>query len=266
MNSEHMRLEVMWSSSFGVDESGTPRCPSHRPCYASHHGRHCQNAPGVTARRCKAGQGDKIPTMNKPGAIVLAGGRSSRMGADKAGMPWGGATMLERIVARLSRGFADVVVVAGVNQGAAVSASLGAAARVVTDIEPFEGPVGALRLGLDAVHADVAFACACDLPFLNIDLALALCQGAANHDAAIPLIEGRPQVLHAAYRKSSLPALDAMIARGARKLLELAPLLDVRALSAEEIRRYDPELLSFFNVNTPEDYARALRLAGKESA
>lgn len=201
--------------------------------------------------------------MAKRSAIVLAGGRSLRMGADKTTLTWGGVTMLEWVVTQLSRCFDEVVVVAGANQGTAVSALQSMAARVVWDFQPFEGPVKALHLGLNTVDADVAFACACDLPLLSATLALALCDMASGRDAAIPRVQDRLQVLHAAYRKSCLPALDAMVERGERTLHKLAPALDVRSVNEDELRRLDPELLSFFNVNTPQDYERARRLAGK---
>ncbi|HEV3110240.1 MAG TPA: molybdenum cofactor guanylyltransferase [Candidatus Binataceae bacterium] len=201
--------------------------------------------------------------MNRRSAIVLAGGRSSRMGVDKAALAWGGATMLERVLAELARSFDDLVVVAGPCQGAAASSLCGVTARLVWDSQAFEGPVTALRLGLATVHAEVAFACACDLPFVNATLAFALCEMATDHDAAIPLVHGRLQGLHAAYRKSCLPALESMIGCGARKLQDLAPLLDARIVTEDELRSHDPELLSFLNVNTPEDYAQALGLAKK---
>jgi molybdopterin-guanine dinucleotide biosynthesis protein A len=195
-------------------------------------------------------------------AIVLAGGRSSRMGSDKASLPWMGATMLESVAGKLGRGFNDVIVVARANQEAAV-AGLPASVQAVWDAEPWQGPVTALRIGLATARHPIAFVCACDLPLLDLGLALALCDLAARHDAAIPLVKGRLQVLHAAYRKSCLPALDQMIGRGERKLQDLAPMLDVRTADEAEMRRLDPELRSFFNVNTPDDYARALRLAGQ---
>ena len=184
------------------------------------------------------------------------------MGADKAALRLGGITMLERMVAELARGFDEVVVVAGAQAVTAASALAGSV-RVVRDPLPFEGPVKALRLGLAAIGAEVGFACACDLPFVNVRLAAALCSMAAGHDAAIAKTAGRLQVLHAAYRKSCLPALDAMIGRGERRLQDLVALLDARIVGEDEIRPYDPELLSFFNVNTPEDFALARTLAEK---
>jgi molybdopterin-guanine dinucleotide biosynthesis protein A len=198
-------------------------------------------------------------------AIVLAGGRSSRMGADKAAMRLGGVTMLERVVAELGRGFDKVVVVAGTPAAEAASALSAGFVRVIWDCAAFEGPVKALRLGLATAGAEVAFACACDLPFVSAALAAALCAMAAGHDAAIPMVGSRLQVLHAAYRKSCLPVLDAMIAGDERRLQDVVPRLRARIVSEDELRPYDPQLLSFLNVNTPAEYARAMRLVTQRS-
>jgi molybdopterin-guanine dinucleotide biosynthesis protein A len=193
-------------------------------------------------------------------AIVLAGGRSSRMGADKAALRLGGITMLERMVMELSRAFDEVVIVTGARADAPAPVIAAGSVKVMRDTMPFEGPIKALRLGLGAMGADVGFACACDLPFVNVRLATALCEMATGHDAAIAKLAGRLQVLHAAYRKSCLPVIDAMIGRGERRLQDLAPMLKTRIVGEDEIRFYDPQLRSFFNVNTPEDFALAQEL------
>jgi molybdenum cofactor guanylyltransferase len=196
-------------------------------------------------------------------AIVLAGGRSSRMGADKAALRLGGFTIIERMVAELTRGFDEVVIVAGARSIAPASVLAAGSVRMLRDPVAFEGPVKALRLGLGAIRAEVGFACACDLPFVNVRLAAELCAMAAGHDAAIAKVAGRLQVLHAAYRKSCLPAIDTMIGREERRLQDLVPVLDARIVGEDEVLPYDLELLSFFNVNTPEDYAQARKLAAK---
>jgi len=203
--------------------------------------------------------------VSRYGAIVLAGGRSSRMGADKARLPWNGTTLLEWTVARLACGFEEVIMVAGARGDVALPTGSATRVQVVRDTVAFEGPLKALRLGLAAVASDVTFACACDLPLLNVELAVVLCEMAAGHDCVIPLIDRRPQMLHAAYSRRCLPALDTMIARGMRKLQDLVSLLDVRFVTEEEVRRRDPQLLSFLNVNTPQDYARARHLGDKAS-
>ena len=171
--------------------------------------------------------------------------------------------MLERMVAELTRGFDEVVIVAGARAVEPASVLAAGFVRMLRDPVPFEGPVRALRIGLAAIRAEVGFACACDLPFVNVRLAAELCAMAAGHDAAIAKVAGRLQVLHAAYRKSCLPAIDVMIGRGDRRLQDLVPMLNARIVGEDEIRPYDPELLSFFNLNTPEDYAQARKLAAK---
>jgi molybdopterin-guanine dinucleotide biosynthesis protein A len=82
-----------------------------------------------------------------------------------------------------------------------------------------------------------------------------------GYDAAIPVIEGRLQVLHAAYHRDAATKLQAMIEARQHKLQELVPKLRARMVNEMELRRHDHDLLSFFNVNTPADYDRALRLA-----
>ncbi len=170
--------------------------------------------------------------------------------------------MLQRTAAGLARRFDDVIVVAGAAQAEAVAALPGATARVIFDREPFQGPVHALHLGLNAAKGEIAFACGCDLPFLNSQLAQELCVMAAGYDAAIPVIEGRLQVLHAAYHRDAAAKLQAMIEAGRHKLREIAPLLRARMVYETELRRPGRDLLSFLNINTPADYERALRLKG----
>jgi molybdopterin-guanine dinucleotide biosynthesis protein A len=147
------------------------------------------------------------------------------------------------------------------------------------DDAPFEGPVGALRRGLVRASSEVVFACSCDLPLLRSDLAIALCGmlngqsdpiEATGHDAtnpansfeaAIPEIGGFPQPLCAAYRREpAIAALLAMEATNERRLTAIADRLKVNVISEVFLRDIDPDLRSFLNVNTAEDYARALRL------
>jgi molybdopterin-guanine dinucleotide biosynthesis protein A len=133
-------------------------------------------------------------------AIVLAGGRSARMGRDKATLPFGDQSLLERIAAELRSAFAPVIVVAA--PAAVQPAPLEAAAAgviVVRDAIAFAGPVGALRRGMAAADRDCVFAAACDLPMLSARVAQELCAMLAEHDAVIPRVGGRLQMLHAAY-------------------------------------------------------------------
>ncbi len=165
--------------------------------------------------------------------------------------------MLQWVTAQLRPHFDEIVVVGSPHDP---PPSPGSGIPVICDPQPYQGPVEALRLGLDWVRGEVAFACGCDLPFIRAQLALALCAMSAEVDAAIPQVNGRLQVLHAAYRKNSLIALRTMSERGERSLQKIAALMRTRQVDEDELGFYDPRLLSFFNVNTPEDYEQALRL------
>lgn len=190
-------------------------------------------------------------------AIVLAGGRSSRMGADKAQLDFGGVPILRRIVEELHRTFADVIVVAAPMSTRNVDLT---GVKVIHDEVEFAGPLNALRRGLVASDHEIAFACSCDLPLLNADLAAALCAMIENREAVVPLIDGRDQMLCAAYRKRIAAQIAKLAASGQTRMRALLEVLDVQRVDESGLRAIDPELSSFINVNTPEEYARALSL------
>ncbi len=188
----------------------------------------------------------------------MAGGRSTRMGAPKALLKFGAVTLIERTVTELRRVFADVIVVAAL-PGEAGFALPKLDATIVFDPVPFEGPLLALGLGLEAARGEIAFVCPCDAPALRAEVALGLCAAVDDYDAAIPLIDGRFQPLLAAYHKRCQSAAQALLAGGERRLRALVPLLKVRILDERAMRELDPQLSALLNLNTPDDYRAALR-------
>jgi len=185
------------------------------------------------------------------------------MGSPKAELKFGATTLLERMVAELRQGFAEIVVVAS-PAGLAKAEPLGEV-RVVRDEREYEGPLPALALGLAAIRNDCAFACACDSPFLRAEIASSLCAMLEHYDAVVPEIAGLVQPLHAVYRKRCIAAVNSMIAAGESRLAQIVDAVSVRRVGEQELRALDPDLLSFINVNTPEDYQRALRLISATS-
>lgn len=183
------------------------------------------------------------------------------MGAPKATLRFGADTVIGRMVAELGRGFDDIVIVAAPARERHPAIEV-KGARVIEDETAFEGPVGALARGLRAARSEVAFACSCDLPMLRMEVARMICAKIRGHDAVIPEIDGRLQPLCAAYRRRCSRVLSLMATRGDRRLTEIADRIDARFIGERELRVIDPELASFLNVNTPEDYARALALIG----
>ncbi len=196
------------------------------------------------------------------GAIVLVGGRSSRMGQSKASLDFGGVQLLARIIAELRRRFAQIVVVAAPESEGPLPQIPEGVVLLLRDETPFQGPADALRRGLEAIAGDAAFACSCDLPLLDADVAATLVEMLDAFDAVMPEIGGRLQPLHAAYHKRCARALAAMGARGESRLTAIAEEIVLRRVGEHKLREFDPELRSFVNINTPDDYQHALRIAG----
>ena len=186
-------------------------------------------------------------------AIVLAGGKSSRMGTPKALLPFDDRPLIVHVVDTLSPLCDDVVVVAAPDQELP---SL--PVTLVRDEVAHQGPVGGIVYGLNAARGEVAFVTACDCAFLNPALILDLLSRAADYDVVVPYWQGRYQPLHAVYRCSVLPVLRDQLAQGDLRPVHLFDKVRTRRVDEDEIRRCDPEGASFFNMNTPEDYAEAL--------
>jgi len=126
--------------------------------------------------------------------------------------------------------------------------------------------MGGLYSGLIAASTEHCLAVACDLPFLNPHLLRAMASLAGSEDALVPMAGGRAQPLHAIYRKSCLPVLKACLERDELSLRVFLQKVHVRFLEESACRTYDAELLSFRNLNRPEDLKEAKqiwrRLAG----
>jgi molybdopterin-guanine dinucleotide biosynthesis protein A len=190
--------------------------------------------------------------------LVLAGGRGSRLGGvNKALVRIGRRTNIQCVLDALRPLCSELVVVA--NDEAL--AGLGRV-RVVLDAEPHAGALPALAQGLENVEGDLAVVVACDMPFLNSALLAEQIQRAAEVDVVMPLVHGRPEPMHAVYRRaSSLAAISSALAAGERRMISFLDRLRVAWLPETELRRVDPELRSFFNTNTPED----LKLAREQA-
>ncbi len=189
--------------------------------------------------------------------IVLAGGLSSRLGRDKAGELLEGTTLLERALEVLLAICREVLVVtASVPTDYSIADS--SKAQLVADIYPHRGPLGGLYTGLKLSSSRYNIAVACDMPFLNGQLLGHLVDMAAGHDAVVPLVQGRPQTLHAVYSKGCLPVMEQLMKDSKNAgLRDLLKLIRVRSVSEEDVVQWDGELLSFFNVNTSADLKKA---------
>jgi molybdopterin-guanine dinucleotide biosynthesis protein A len=199
--------------------------------------------------------------MQTPSAIILAGGRSSRMGSDKALLSLPGAqqvTFVEHLVSLITTHCPEVVLVARDAAQASQFASLTTLAgrvQIITDLIPGGGPLMGLYSGLRAIHASRALLAAVDMPFVSSAMLALLLAQATDEAVLLPVVDNAPQVLLAVYPSVLLPIIEERLQagqRGPRSLLEKVP---VRYLPEAQLRAVDPQLRSFINVNTPEEFA-----------
>jgi molybdopterin-guanine dinucleotide biosynthesis protein A len=190
------------------------------------------------------------------GAVVLCGGRSTRMGRDKASLPFGDETLLQRVIRIVSASVADVVVVARAGQDLP---ALPRDVRIVRDELDDRGPLGGLGPGLRASRAEAVFATGCDAPFLGPALVDLLFERLGEGDAAVAETDGRPHPLCAVYRTRIASVVDRLVADDRLRASDLAGLVPTVRVTEDELRAVDPDLASFVNCNTPEAYAAALR-------
>jgi molybdenum cofactor guanylyltransferase len=187
-------------------------------------------------------------------AVVLAGGKSSRMGRPKSLLLFDGEPLIVHIVRTLKRMFAETVIVAAPDQELP-----NLPVTLVRDEVAYQGPVGGIYYGLKAASGNFCFVTSCDVPFLNPALISHLTSEILNHDVVVPFWEDRFQPLHAAYRTSVLPLLKEQLDRGELRPVYLFDKVRTRKIGEDKIRHFDAEGLSFFNMNTPDDYERALQ-------
>ncbi len=193
-------------------------------------------------------------------AIVLAGGRSRRLGQDKALLDLGQGPLLARTVAVAASLCADVVVVTDVPGR---YQDLGLPVRWASDRRPGQGPLAGLEAGLEAARHQFALLLACDLPFLSPRFLAHMLAQERDYEALVPFWEGRWHPLHAIYALSCLPHVQELLAAGEQRLEGLLPRLRLRAIPPQEVAALDP--LSLFNLNTQEDLARARAIMAQKA-
>ncbi len=194
-------------------------------------------------------------TAERVTGVVLAGGLSRRMGTDKALLDLAGRPLVARVVDGLRAVFSRLLCVTNDPDRLAF---LGV--PTAGDLVPGAGPLGGIHAALRAARTDAVFVAACDMPFLNPELVRYLVAALAGHDAAVPRWGDHLEPLHACYSRACLPAIEARLAAGRFKVDGWFGQVRLRVVGPEEVRRLDPEGLSFFNANTPEEYLRALAL------
>jgi molybdopterin-guanine dinucleotide biosynthesis protein A len=191
--------------------------------------------------------------------IVLAGGKSKRLGRNKVVEIIGKQSLLERVVSRLSSFGAEIIIVAAKDSNLPQLADY-PAVKVIQDIYPGRGSLGGIYTGLKASGSFHNLVVAGDMPFLNLRLLRYMLDVVNGYDAVVPRVS--PTIfepLHAIYSKNCVLPLERLILENKFMILELYPLVKVKYVETGEIDRFDPGHLSFFNINTEADL-----IAGRE--
>ena len=197
---------------------------------------------------------------------LLAGGKSSRMGRDKAFIPLAGKPIIERILERTADlGQAETILIT--NRPKAY-AHLGL--PMFQDILPEKGALGGIYTAIARSAHPYTLTLACDMPFVNPHLlrymlALRDAIDGTPWDVIVPRVYGHPQGLHAIYAQTCLRPIRMQLETGNLRVIDFYDVMRVRYLTHAEYAPLDPRGLSFFNINTPEDLQTAEALLTRGS-
>ena len=186
---------------------------------------------------------------------IQAGGRSGRMGRDKALVPLAGRPLITHVLERAAPLGDEVLVTTNSPDDYAF---LGL--RLVPDERPGDGALAGLQTALRAARHEVVLVLACDLPFLCVPLLQHMLGLAAQAEAVLPRWRGELEPLHAIYRRTCLPAVDLALAEGRQRMISFLPAIRSTILEEDQVATFDPQGLTFFNINTPADLQTAERI------
>ena len=197
--------------------------------------------------------------MSKVTGMILAGGGSTRLGRDKASERVNGRPLVQWVADRLAL-LADEILVVKATGQRLPPIEVGKPVRVIEDALPGRGPLGGIYSGLQSASHELSIAVGCDMPLLSVPLLRELCLLAEGYDVVMPTRAGRPQPLHAVYRRSCVQPIEHELEAGNLKVISFLHAVRVRYVGEEIWARQDPEGVSFFNMNTQEDLRRAAQL------
>lgn len=191
----------------------------------------------------------KMQLITDVTGVILAGGKSSRMGSDKALLPYRGGRFIEAIHRQLAEIFSEVLLVTNSPQQYDFLPC-----RTVPDLFTEMGVLAGIHSGLYHSSSPAIFAVACDMPYLVADLVRHLAGHADAGGVLIPESPGGLEPLHAVYGKGCLPAIEATLLSGQRRIVSFFDRTNVIRINLEQVAIFDPAFVSFININSPVDY------------
>lgn len=191
------------------------------------------------------------PSLKGITGVILAGGKSTRYGTNKAFAEVQGVRLIERTIRVMGSVCARLLLVTNTPAEYAYLQL-----PMVEDLIKGLGPLGGIYTGLEVIDDENGLFVACDMPFLREDLLRYMVTLRGDFDAVVPRVNWMVEPLHALYTKNCLPSLRKFVRSQELQILKFFQKIRVRYMEEEEIRKIDPDLKSFFNINRPEDLER----------
>ncbi len=184
-------------------------------------------------------------------AIILAGGKSQRMGTNKAFLRYGDKTFIEHQILTLSKIFGEIILSA--NDAVAYA---GLKLPIVSDVIAGKGPLGGICAGLKHAISQHAFVIACDMPFVNEGLILYLKNQINDYDVVVPQTKRGLEPMHAFYSRNCIQPMYRCLEEGRLRIVDFFSEVKVKVVSEKDFAGLDAALQSLVNLNTPEEYKR----------
>ena len=196
-------------------------------------------------------------SVNEITGIILAGGKSTRYGRDKALVEIDGIRLIERVIRVMSSIFQRLILITNTP-----SEYTFLQLPMYEDLIKGLGPIGGIYTGLEAISDEAGFFVACDMPFLNANLVRHIVKSRGDFDAVVPRMGWKIEALHSLYSKRCLPVIQELIGSREYQVIKVFHQTHVRYVDEDEIRSFDPQLRSFFNVNIPQELLDVAKLEG----
>ncbi|MFQ5867376.1 MAG: molybdenum cofactor guanylyltransferase [bacterium] len=195
--------------------------------------------------------------------IILAGGKNTRIGTNKAFLKIEGRMIIEMILEKMGKIFEEIIMVTNFTEEypPVLEAGQHLGVRLVKDIIPDESSLGGLYSGLVNSKGEYSFVVACDMPFINVELIKYMKNNCDNFDVVIPKLKYGYEALHTIYSKNCISPIEKQLKQDNLKIIDFFPAVKVKEINENIVKQFDPQLLSFFNINSDSDYQQALNIA-----
>jgi len=183
--------------------------------------------------------------------VILAGGKSSRLGRNKAFLEIGGKRIIDRQIELFQAIFMDIKIVCKKKEEYNFPGHM-----VMEDIVGYSSPLSGIYTGLKVSNYENIFVVACDMPFLNIELIEYQLSFAGKYDVIVPVHDGNFEVLHTVYSKGCIPFIETMFRENNFRIYDFYKNVKLKIIDHRDIQRFDPEKKSFININTKEEFEK----------